>query len=53
MSDASSWSSGSPPVQTTKRCVPAVAGHFLQIWETDAGGAWKLALDWQQMLPKQ
>jgi ketosteroid isomerase-like protein len=28
------------------------AGHYLQIWQTDATGAWKLALDWQQPLPK-
>ena len=27
------------------------AGHFLQVWQTDAGGTWKLALDWQQLLP--
>jgi ketosteroid isomerase-like protein len=27
------------------------AGHFLQIWQTDATGAWKLVLDWQQLLP--
>lgn len=31
---------------------PGRAGHFVQIWQTDAGGAWKLALDWQQPLPK-
>lgn len=27
-------------------------GHFLQIWQTNAEGAWKLVLDWQQPLPK-
>jgi ketosteroid isomerase-like protein len=26
-------------------------GHFLQIWQTDAVGFWKLVLDWQQPLP--
>jgi ketosteroid isomerase-like protein len=31
----------------------AGAGHFLQIWQTNASGAWKLVLDWQQPLPKQ
>jgi ketosteroid isomerase-like protein len=30
---------------------PGRAGHFVQIWQTDAGGAWKLALDWQQLVP--
>jgi len=34
------------------RTQPAVAGHFLQIWQTDALGTWKLVLDWQQALPK-
>jgi ketosteroid isomerase-like protein len=27
-------------------------GHFLQIWQTNAEGAWKLVLDWQKALPK-
>jgi len=35
------------------RTQPARAGHFLQIWQTDASGTWKLALDWQQLLPLQ
>ena len=26
-------------------------GHYLQIWQTDAAGAWRLVLDWQQPLP--
>jgi ketosteroid isomerase-like protein len=26
-------------------------GHFLQIWQTDSTGAWKLVLDWQKALP--
>jgi ketosteroid isomerase-like protein len=26
-------------------------GHYLQIWQTDGTGAWKLVLDWQQPLP--
>ena len=26
-------------------------GHYLQIWQTDGLGAWKLVLDWQQALP--
>jgi ketosteroid isomerase-like protein len=30
---------------------PARAGHFVQIWQTDATGEWKLALDWEQPLP--
>ncbi len=29
----------------------AKTGHFFQIWQTDAAGAWKLVLDWQQALP--
>jgi ketosteroid isomerase-like protein len=33
------------------RTQPARAGHFLQIWQTDPSGAWKLVLDWQQPLP--
>ena len=28
-------------------------GHFLQIWQTDTVGAWKLVVDWQQALPKK
>ena len=28
-----------------------VIGHFLQIWQTDSTGAWKLVLDWQKALP--
>ena len=35
------------------RTQPAAAGNFLQVWQTDATGAWKLVLDWQQPLPKQ
>jgi ketosteroid isomerase-like protein len=34
------------------RTQPGKAGHFLQVWQTDAAGAWKLVLDWQQPLPK-
>ena len=30
-----------------------VRGHFLQIWQTDRAGVWKLALDWQQALPPE
>lgn len=26
-------------------------GHYFQVWQTDASGAWKLVLDWQQPLP--
>jgi ketosteroid isomerase-like protein len=26
-------------------------GHYLQIWQTDELGVWKLCLDWQQPLP--
>jgi hypothetical protein len=29
------------------------AGHFLQIWQTTATGAWKLVLDWQQKRPEK
>jgi ketosteroid isomerase-like protein len=36
-----------------ERTRPARAGHFLQIWQLDASGAWKLALDWQQPVPLQ
>jgi ketosteroid isomerase-like protein len=35
------------------RTRPAAAGHFLQVWQTDATDAWKLMLDWQQPLPKK
>ncbi|MEY2497960.1 MAG: hypothetical protein QOD12_1516 [Verrucomicrobiota bacterium] len=28
-------------------------GHYYQIWQTDAAGSWKLALDWQQALPQK
>ena len=35
------------------RTQPAKTGYFLQIWQTDATGAWKLVLDWQKPLPKQ
>jgi ketosteroid isomerase-like protein len=35
------------------RTQPAAAGHFLQVWQTDATGSWKLVLDWQQPLPKK
>jgi ketosteroid isomerase-like protein len=30
------------------RTAPGKAGHFLQVWQTDSAGAWKLVLDWQQ-----
>jgi ketosteroid isomerase-like protein len=26
-------------------------GHYLQIWQSEATGGWKLVLDWQQPLP--
>jgi ketosteroid isomerase-like protein len=29
------------------------AGHFFQIWQTDAVGVWKLVVDWQQALPEK
>jgi ketosteroid isomerase-like protein len=35
------------------RSQPARAGHFLQVWQVDAAGRWKLVLDWQQPLPPQ
>lgn len=35
------------------RTQPGKAGHFVQIWQTDASGAWKLVLDWQQPVPKK
>jgi ketosteroid isomerase-like protein len=28
-------------------------GHYFQIWQTDAVGAWKLVLDWAQPLPAE
>jgi hypothetical protein len=28
-------------------------GHYFQIWQTDASGAWRLVLDWQQPLPEK
>jgi ketosteroid isomerase-like protein len=31
----------------------AATGHFLQVWQTDGNGAWKLVLDWQQPAPKK
>ncbi|MFL6591031.1 MAG: YybH family protein [Chthoniobacterales bacterium] len=33
------------------RTQPRKAGHFLQVWQTDSKGAWKLVLDWQQQQP--
>jgi ketosteroid isomerase-like protein len=33
------------------RSQPPKAGHFFQVWQTDATGMWKLVLDWQQPLP--
>ncbi|HEX8077036.1 MAG TPA: nuclear transport factor 2 family protein [Chthoniobacterales bacterium] len=33
------------------RTAPAKPGNFLQIWQTDKTGTWKLVLDWQQPLP--
>jgi ketosteroid isomerase-like protein len=38
---------------TLKRSEGAEAGHFFQIWQTDAVGVWKLVVDWQQPLPKE
>lgn len=35
------------------RTQPARAGHFVQIWQTDKAGTWKLVLDWQQPVPRQ
>ena len=32
---------------------PGRPGHFLQIWQTDSSGAWKLVLDWEKPLPQQ
>jgi ketosteroid isomerase-like protein len=37
---------------TDTRSQPGKAGHFLQIWQTDDKGAWKLVLDWQQAVPR-
>jgi ketosteroid isomerase-like protein len=34
------------------RTQPERAGHFVQIWQTETSGTWKLVLDWQQALPK-
>lgn len=31
----------------------AEAGHFFQIWQTDAAGVWKLVVDWQQARPPE
>ncbi len=28
-------------------------GHYLQIWQTDAAGEWKLLLDYQSPLPPE
>ena len=33
------------------RVQPGLTGHFLQVWQTDSRGAWKLVLDWQQRSP--
>jgi ketosteroid isomerase-like protein len=38
---------------TVTRKEGAEAGHFFQIWQTDAAGMWKLVVDWQQPLPKE
>jgi hypothetical protein len=29
----------------------AATGYFLQVWQTNATGAWKLVLDWQKAAP--
>jgi ketosteroid isomerase-like protein len=31
----------------------AESGHFVQIWQTDTAGSWKLVLDWQQARPPE
>jgi ketosteroid isomerase-like protein len=36
---------------TDTRSQPGKACHFLQVWQTDDAGAWKLVLDWQQAVP--
>jgi len=33
---------------TDTRKQPRMPGHFLQIWQTDPAGGWKLVLDWQK-----
>ena len=33
------------------RVQPGRPGHFLQVWQTDNAGAWKLVLDWEQPVP--
>jgi ketosteroid isomerase-like protein len=38
---------------TDTRSQPGKPGHFLQVWQTDEAGAWKLVLDWQQAVPKE
>lgn len=35
------------------RTQPGRAGHFLQIWQTDNSGTWKLVLDWAQPVPEK
>ena len=37
---------------TDTRSEGAANGNFLQVWQTNATGAWKLVLDWQKALPK-
>jgi ketosteroid isomerase-like protein len=32
---------------------PLAPGVFLQVWQTDTAGAWKLVLDWQQPVPNK
>lgn len=36
-----------------KRGESSEAGHYLQIWHTDANGAWKLVLDLERKLPPE
>ncbi len=38
---------------TDMRKQPGRPGHFLQIWQTDPTGGWKLVLDWQQLHPEK
>jgi ketosteroid isomerase-like protein len=37
---------------TTLRAGSTEQGHYVQVWQTNSTGEWKLVVDWQQPLPK-
>ena len=35
------------------RGTETIPGHFLQVWQIDNAGNWKLAIEWEQPLPEE